>query len=167
MSSTNPLGYTEARALRLRTGGSLLRKLHASQPLAWVSWLLRGEAKYRRRTAEAPGEGDMGPWGAPASWVERAELVGLDPLPSGRATELDDHRASMPLPSRRSLRRRHQAHRGAGVVWNLPAVFAGGAFHPPVASAYVVPNLKMARSRAGSLVSRCSHWPAWRKVDGS
>jgi hypothetical protein len=54
----NLLGHTEARALGLRTGGSLRCKLHASQPLAWVLWLLMGQAKYRGGTAEAPG-GEM------------------------------------------------------------------------------------------------------------
>jgi hypothetical protein len=34
------------------------------------------------------------------------------------------------------------AHLREGVVRNLPAVFAGGAFHPPVAPARAVPNLE-------------------------
>ena len=47
--------YGSESPLGLRTGGSLRRKLHASQPLAWVLWLLVGEAKYREERPKPQG----------------------------------------------------------------------------------------------------------------
>ena len=54
-----------------------------------------------------------------------------------------------------------------GVVRNLPAVFAGATFHPPVAPARAVPNLLDGPEESRIARVTMLALPACRKVDGS
>ena len=54
-----------------------------------------------------------------------------------------------------------------GVVRNLPAVFAGGAFHPPVAPARAVLDLQDELEHVGIVLGGVFALPDWRAVAGS